>query len=135
MEKFYLAAPWEERKSTIEVACEIENTSDLKCCSGWLDTAYSEKKNGYGSGELQKSAVLDVEDVRECDVLIALCDGKGKGHGGRHAEFGMALVLGKKLILVGKPEHVFHYHPRVIQVWCRDELAEAVRRMVDGVRL
>lgn len=55
----------------------------------------------------------DVQDLMAADVVVSFGHAEGGGKGGRHVEFGMALVLGKRLVLVGVREHVFHTAPQV----------------------
>lgn len=54
----------------------------------------------------------DVEDVTRADTCISFTSGGG-GKGGRHVEFGLALGLGKRVIVVGPREHIFHTLPQV----------------------
>lgn len=56
-------------------------------------------------------ADTDIEDVQAADILVSFTGQGGKG--GRHVEFGLALAQGKRLILVGPREHVFHTLPQV----------------------
>ncbi len=68
-------------------------------------------------------AVEDLADVTRADTFIAFAeppaDGAlmpaSAGRGGRHAEFGVALMLCDRVVLVGPREHVFHHHPKVVQ--------------------
>jgi hypothetical protein len=55
----------------------------------------------------------DIEDVEAADIVISFTDATGGGKGGRHVEFGLALGLGKRVILVGPREHIFHTLPQV----------------------
>jgi hypothetical protein len=49
----------------------------------------------------------DLDDIDAADAVISFTsDGTGKG--GRHVEFGYGLALGKRCIVVGAREHVFH---------------------------
>jgi hypothetical protein len=57
----------------------------------------------------------DVEDVRAADLVISFTDGGGGGKGGRHVEFGIAVALGKELVVIGPREHIFHTLPEVRQ--------------------
>lgn len=59
-------------------------------------------------GACARYAVTDVEDVRRSDVVVSFTDERGGGKGGRHVEFGIALGLGKLLVIVGPRENVFH---------------------------
>jgi nucleoside 2-deoxyribosyltransferase len=59
-----------------------------------------------------KYAVMDTEQVGNADAVISFSSGDGSSStGGRHVELGMALALGKRVILVGPRENVFHTLP------------------------
>jgi hypothetical protein len=62
-------------------------------------------------------AIVDWDEVRAADVVISFTEPtgpvQGRGRGGRHVEFGIALALGKRCIVVGHRENVFHYLPQV----------------------
>jgi hypothetical protein len=64
------------------------------------------------------AAMRDFEDVRAATVCVAFTEESGarQGRGGRHVEFGVAAALGLRLILVGRPEHIFHLLPQVERV-------------------
>lgn len=53
----------------------------------------------------------DAEDVAAADTVISFTGEGGKG--GRHVEFGIGLALGKRSIIVGPREHIFHALPEV----------------------
>ncbi len=57
-------------------------------------------------------AQADIDDLRAADLVVSFTD-VGGGKGGRHVEFGVALALGKRLVVVGPREHVFHALPEV----------------------
>jgi hypothetical protein len=50
--------------------------------------------------------------LHKAATLISFTDG-APARGGRHVEFGMAYAWGKRLIVVGPREHVFHALPLV----------------------
>ncbi len=57
----------------------------------------------------------DVEDLTNADTLIFFSE-RPDSHskrGGRHVEFGMALALGKRIMVIGPRENVFHCLPQV----------------------
>jgi hypothetical protein len=89
--------------------------------SRWLDTEWNEtEREGqvYSSAAppayRQQHAVADMEDVAACDLLIAFTEPpRSGGRGGRHVEFGAALALRKRLMVVGCRENLFCHHPRV----------------------
>lgn len=49
----------------------------------------------------------DLDDLDAADAVISFTSG-GTGKGGRHVEFGYGLARGKRMIVVGDREHVFH---------------------------
>ena len=58
---------------------------------------------------------MDFEDVRHADVCVAFTEApdEAQGRGGRHAELGIALGLGHRVIVIGPREHVFHCLPQI----------------------
>ena len=58
----------------------------------------------------------DVEDVLGADMVISFTESSRSGfpRGGRHVEFGMALAMRKRLVVVGHRENLFHFHPWVM---------------------
>lgn len=55
----------------------------------------------------------DLDDLAAAECFIGFSDGSGGSRGGRHAEFGLALALKKRLVIIGGAEHVFHCLPEV----------------------
>jgi len=62
---------------------------------------------------LQVRALADLQDLHAADAVISFTSAGGGGKGGRHVEYGLAVGLGKRLVLVGPREHVFHVLPDV----------------------
>lgn len=61
-------------------------------------------------------AQRDVEDVMDADLLIFWAEGPdvpGRARGGRHVEFGIAVVWGIHIWVIGPQENIFHYLPTV----------------------
>lgn len=57
-------------------------------------------------------ALDDFEDVSRCDLLVAFTEeprgaAGGRSRGGRHVELGIALGLGKPVLVVGPRENIF----------------------------
>lgn len=70
--------------------------------------------------ERARFATEDCADVIACDCMVSLMEEpRSNGRGGRHVEFGMALGLGKRLVVIGPLETVFHHLPQVVAF--RDE--------------
>jgi nucleoside 2-deoxyribosyltransferase len=115
--RFYIASK--------DQAAAREFRSDLhkqghEVISTWLD----EESYGVKKTPEQKAAIAvqDLEEVRVCDALIHRSEPDGSYvPGGKHAECGGALILGKPVYLIGKREHIFHSHPNVKQFETWDE--------------
>lgn len=61
----------------------------------------------------------DREDITRADTLVLFAEPEGDGGGGRHVEFGIALSLGKRVIVVGQVENLFQRLPEVelVSTW------------------
>ena len=59
----------------------------------------------------------DWEDLRAADAIIAFTEPPenvpGRSRGGRHVEWGIALAMQKRCIVIGYRENVFHWLPQV----------------------
>ena len=60
-------------------------------------------------------AEKDLRDLHAADTLIFFTEPQDvqPPRGGRHVEFGIALALGHRLIVVGERENIFHHLPQV----------------------
>ena len=83
-----------------------------------------------GRGSEARYAIEDLEDLQTADWIIFFSEPprSTNSRGGRHVEFGAALALGMRMILVGPRENVFHYAPE-IEVY--DDW-QALRDVLDG---
>ena len=64
-------------------------------------------------------ALDDYEDVAKANVVVSFTE-EPRAHasrGGRHVEFGLGLGWGKRVIVVGPRENVFHTLPQVEHYW------------------
>jgi hypothetical protein len=112
--RIYLAASYprlDEMRGVRDVLTAFGHT----VTSRWIDQPPGE---GAGVAELAadpaayvKFAHLDIADLEAAETVMSFT-GEG-GRGGRHVEFGMAVMLGKRLVIVGPREHVFHTLPEV----------------------
>ena len=66
---------------------------------------------------LRQHAKNDRKDLLDSDavVLFTVSPTKRTKRGGRHTEFGMAIAVGKLLLVCGPRENVFHHLPEVNQ--------------------
>jgi hypothetical protein len=114
--KLYLANMISLRAETL-AAAHLLRDAGHEIVSSWV----------YGAEEgltLPQIAVLDVTDLQKAEAIVKFTQPYGtlvKG-GGRHAEGGMGLVLGKKVFLVGPREQIFDWHPDVIDFPTLDHL-------------
>jgi hypothetical protein len=110
MEVVYLAAQY-ERKEEMRHYRNALNALGVRVSSRWI--ASNDQIEGLDAETLAEEhwmgtaqALLDIEDVRSADTFIMFTSGLGRG--GHHTEFGMAMAMGKNIILIGKRENVFH---------------------------
>jgi len=110
MPKFYLATKKDR-------AAQAEKLLEALKSRGWERTFTWLGEDKAGAEEYPELAVAELAGVREADVLIVLLPG---GYG-THVEIGVALALGKPVILHAPDQKtldtpypcVFHYHPGV----------------------
>lgn len=114
--KVYLAARYSRHDEMQGVRDVLAVLRGIEVTSRWIDchtdvvgdftaSFTAEFLNAYP----EKCAPLgqhDVDDLMAADTVISFTGGGGKG--GRHVEFGVAVALGKQLIVVGPRENVFH---------------------------
>lgn len=63
-----------------------------------------------------EAAQEDIDDINSADGIISFTEELKTltdSRGGRHVEFGYGLALGKRMIIVGWRENVFHHLPGV----------------------
>lgn len=105
--KIYLATSYGRMHEMREVARKVR-AAGHEITSRWID----------GNEEHQTerdSAFMDLEDVHRCDCVLSFTHPKGSllPGGGRHVEFGYGYAQGKRLVIVGDRETVFHHLPDV----------------------
>ena len=105
--RLYLAAPFSDRE-------KMEAVADFLAALGYVITA-SWVYGGEDGLTREQIATLDLEDVDACDALVSFTFPRGTltSGGGRHVEFGYALARGKRCIVIGTRENVFHHAPGV----------------------
>lgn len=105
--KVYLAALFSARPD-IAIVADRMKAAGVEVTARWV----------YGGEEgltREQIAVLDLEDIDAADTVVSFTHPRGTltSGGGRHVEFGYGLAKGKKLILIGHRENVFHDYPGV----------------------
>lgn len=124
--KFYLCARYSRRDELRTVRTRLEAIGH-QTTSRWLDTDWEgiERQDKVYSSAAppeyrEEYACKDMGDVAACDCLIAFTEEpRSGGRGGRHVEFGAAIALNKRLIVVGFRENLFYHHPDV--EFCENE--------------
>jgi hypothetical protein len=111
----YLAARYSRR-------CEIALKADylkgygLEVTSEWLKEPTVIDPNGTTDpGWWGTHALHDLADIEAADCLVLFAESPEDSYprGGRHVEFGYALGIGKRVIVVGPKENIFHALPNV----------------------
>lgn len=114
--KFYLAGKWASRVHLREEVRPFLVDLGHEVCSTWIDIP-----DGGGQAAIPEDDALalneawrDEEEVRACDAFLTVTypDREGAGH---LVEFGMAMVLGKLLMVAGPVKTVFHKRAHLIR--------------------
>lgn len=81
----------------------------------WVNGDHQAADDNLDSPLAAGFALDDCEDLRKADCVISFTEAPRTGatRGGRHVEFGLALALGKRAIVIGHRENVFHSLPYV----------------------
>lgn len=130
MARVYLAACFRRRDELRDVRFWLV-CHGHEVTSRWLEVEEDQLHSADGPAWAQ----ADVIDVLAADALVFFAEAPGApgaGRGGRHVEFGMALVAGKRLIVVGEVENIFHRHPHVTVVRDVDGVVAELDKLSDG---
>jgi hypothetical protein len=155
MNQFYLASRYSRREELCRYRSQLNHIFKAigwKVQARWLDGEHQwdgkmlEVANAYEGGadqippEAARFAEDDWEDVLAADIVINFTEQprspNGFGRGGRHVEYGIALGMGKQVIVVGHRENIFHLLPVVqfVPDWgdcillLTEQLAQVVQR-------
>ena len=115
--KFYLAASYARRREMQGIAAALEAFGH-QVTSRWVRGDH-ELDDGL-TNEVKASlnarfAGEDIEDIDAADVVISFTEPPQSvyARGGCHVEFGVAVSSGKRLIVIGYRENVFHWLPQI----------------------
>jgi hypothetical protein len=115
--KVYIAARYSRRDEMRSVA-KILHEQKITVTSRWLfeDKPLLTKLGDDTPQFYRETAHIDLEDIQRAETLLFFAEDPhvGTPRGGRHVEFGFAIGLGKRVIVIGGPENVFHYLKRVL---------------------
>jgi len=126
--KIYLAHNFAAREVLPEVVKRLENLGH-KCTSTWIfDDTHDLHAH---AGSPIASACVDIEDIDQSHCLVLFADQYGKTPGrGKYVEFGYAIGMNKRVIVVGEADDCVFYHlPGVERAKNFDELLEVLCRM------
>lgn len=124
--KVYLAGRY-SRKPEFLRFMDIIQASGHEVQADWL-------KSNHDHTPHAECAQIDVADIKACDVLIAFSEEPrvNNSRGGRHVELGIALALGKRIIIVGPVENVFMALPEIERVDTFREVKHLLPHHHDG---
>ena len=101
----------------MQAVAAILRAKGIQVTSSWLNEHWDAgtTMDQIPPKELSEFAAQDLADIVSADTLILFSmDPMIPGvRGGRHVEFGYALGRGKRIIVVGVKENIFHYLLRV----------------------
>jgi len=129
--KIYLAARYDRRHEMREVAVHLQRLGH-EIGSRWIWSDIADDSGGETEASLflEKIALEDMKDLLQSEAIISFTEAPsaiGAVRGGRHVEFGMAAAWGKRLIVVGPRENIFH-HLHDVEVF--GNLDELLRSLV-----
>lgn len=113
----YIACPYPERHYALVVR-KFCLGRGWQVCARWLDPSH-DGLPAFQTPELQRiDALEDMQDIASCDVMLVLSPlgYAERGTGGRHVELGIAIGLGKRIVLLGDPTNVFHRLPSIVVI-------------------
>lgn len=119
MIKVYLAGRYSRRQELCEYARTLREMG-FEVTSRWLSGDHELDGRGLSvqaiPAERARFAREDWEDVTSADWCISFTEEPRaeKSRGGRHVEFGAALALGLRCVVIGPRENVFHHLPSVV---------------------
>lgn len=114
--RIYLAARYSRYPEIQGYAKELEALGHT-VTSRWIQGDHELRADGEAETDTWAPvwAMEDYHDLLQAEVMISFTeppgDTPGRNRGGRHVEYGIALEAGKRCLIVGHREHVFHYLP------------------------
>lgn len=136
IKRIYLAAAYQRHDEMCGVR-DVLQALDYLVTSRWIDQHGGDQPEAAVGEALKvddpahaQFIAEDLEDIDRADTLISFT-GTGTT-GGRHVEFGYALAMGKRLILVGPRENIFHRYEHVehYETWPRLVMALTPARLM-----
>ena len=116
--RFYLASRYARRRELTNYALETVMKGHV-VTSRWITGKHELPGIDETFDEIPDYALSfaleDFEDIQSCETLICFTESPNSkiSRGGRHVEFGLALALGKDVVIIGPRENVFHTFPKI----------------------
>lgn len=131
MSKVYIAARYSRRDEMKSVVPHLE-AAGVEVTSRWLleDKPLNTKLGDDTPEFYRETAHVDIDDIDRADSILFFSEDPhvGTPRGGRHVEFGYAIGKGKRLIVIGGPENIFHYLRRVVHFQTLTDFLDAESR-------
>ena len=117
MSNVYIAARYSRRNEMKAIASHLQGAG-VSVTSRWLDEDKPlDTKLGDDSPRFYiETAKADIADIDRADTILFFSEDPlvGTPRGGRHVEFGYALGLGKRMVVIGGSENIFHFLPNIL---------------------
>lgn len=113
--KIYLAVRFGRQEEMKAIKKQIVELG-YDVVSRWLEVEFSGTRAEERATDKhrEKWSLIDYYDVKDCDTIVNFTEPPDScGRGGRHVEFGLATAWGKRLVVIGYRENVFHHLPQV----------------------
>lgn len=128
--KVYLAARYSRHEELQEYASLIED-SGHKVTSRWIHGSHDIARDAQDDEERARFAMEDFEDLLKAEICVSFTEDPGAkpkkpGKGGRHVEFGVALAMNLRTVIIGPRENVFHWLPTVEMYTTFDEFLDSL---------
>lgn len=115
----YLAARY-SRNDEMRGVRDVLEVLGYRVTSRWIDHHGGQQLESAATAVLNSDPASvahfgahDLEDLDAADTVISFTSADGGGKGGRHIEFGYALARGKRMIVCGPRENIFHTLPQI----------------------
>lgn len=116
--RVYLAARYSRYPEMQAYAADLRAAGHISTAR-WVLGDHELRSDGQSDTDAWavRFAQEDWQDLLEAGAVVSFTEGPGdkpgRSRGGRHVEFGAALAMAKRCIVVGHRENVFHYLPQV----------------------
>jgi hypothetical protein len=126
----YLAAAFSRKNEIADKTKELQSIGvEITSTWPWEDAAPNTKLSYKTDDYLREYALRDLGEIEEADTIILFTQDPTIPfcRGGRMHEFGFANGRGKRLIVVGPRENIFHYLPHVEVFATWEDLTKEIR--------